>query len=77
MMIRRGIYLACVLLLSLGMFNACELLEDCGTCEMVTEYDDGTVERTAPQLLCGDDLNEKLDYYEETPDGRTIWYECE
>jgi hypothetical protein len=73
---KRGWYLLVVSAVSLAGMTACEVFEDCGTCEMVTEYADGSQDRTAPVLLCGDELDEKLDYYEESPDGTAIWWDC-
>ena len=69
--------IAGVVSLTMGILvPSCGMFEDCGTCEMITEYADGTRERTTPQLLCGEELDEKLDFTPRTVDGNTIWWEC-
>ena len=55
---------------------ACDFLEECGQCEMVTVHPDGSETRTAPIPLCGDDLRDKQNFIPETVDGNTIYWEC-
>ena len=59
-----------------GFLPACELLEECGTCELVTEYADGTVERGTPLPFCGDQLAERQNSSPTTIGGVTTYWEC-
>lgn len=48
--------------LGLALLPACDLVEECGTCEYVTEYSDGRdTKYGTPLPFCGDDLKEKED----------------
>lgn len=54
---------------------ACEFLEDCGTCELVT--DDGTeITYGTPLLFCGEAYQEKLNSEPIEVAGVTTWWNC-
>ena len=55
---------------------SCELIEECGTCEMVTIDADGNETRTTPLPFCGDQLQDKKDSSSETIGGITTYWEC-
>jgi len=56
-------------------FPSCEFLEDCGTCELVT--DDGTdITYGTPLLFCGDQLAERQDASPVTVGGTTTYWNC-
>jgi len=55
---------------------SCDLLEECGTCEMVTIDADGNETRTTPLPYCGDPLQEKKDSSPETILDITTYWEC-
>jgi len=64
-----------VTLFALGLLTSCDLIEECGTCEMVTEAN-GIETRGAPIPYCGDELKEKEDQGAVTVGGVTTWWEC-
>ena len=55
---------------------SCELIEECGTCEMVTVDADGNETRTTPLPYCGDQLQDKKDSSPVTVGGITTYWEC-
>ncbi len=55
---------------------SCELIEECGTCELVTIDADGIETRSTPLPFCGDPLQEKKDSSPETIGGITTYWEC-
>lgn len=64
---------SCVGLIVLAAFTlpACELLEDCGTCVLVTDGEEGT-----PLLYCGDSYQDKLNSSPTTIGGVTSYWDC-
>jgi len=57
---------------------ACDLVEECGTCELVTEYSDATPTNYGPPLpFCGDDLKDKEDALPVTINGVTTYWSCD
>jgi len=55
---------------------ACEFLEDCGTCELVTEID-GVVDNVgAPLLFCGDQYQERLNSSPTTIGNTVTYWSC-
>jgi len=67
--------LAALVVLAAFTLPACEFLEDCGTCELVT--DDGTeVTYGTPLIFCGESYQEKLNSEPTTIGGVTTWWNC-
>lgn len=65
--------------LVLGLFSlvpACDLLEDCGTCELVTIDADGNTSYGTPLVFCGEQLEEKMNSEPVTVGGVTTYWEC-
>ncbi|MFZ5940492.1 MAG: hypothetical protein ACOYXB_07955 [Bacteroidota bacterium] len=56
---------------------ACNLLEDCGTCELDYQYSDGTIEYGTPLIYCGEDYQNKLNSTPTTILGVTTYWSCE
>jgi len=54
----------------------CDLLEDCGTCELTTVKADGTSSSGTPLLFCGDALADKQDSRPVTLGGITTYWDC-
>jgi len=79
---KRNNWIAALLLLALGAIPACNLIEECGTCELVTEDADGNIiSQSTPLPFCGDDLKDKEDQLpvvllEGTPDETTTYWNC-
>ena len=74
---RRKILIAVVLALALGVLPACDLVEECGTCEFVTEYSDGTpTEYGTPLPYCGDELKERDEKPPVTIGVKTTYWNC-
>ena len=65
-----------VALFALGLLTSCDLIEECGNCELVKEATDGTIERGTPLPVCGDQLKEKEDSSPVTVGGSTTYWEC-
>jgi hypothetical protein len=74
---KRNIWIAAVVSLAMGVLPACDLIEECGTCEVVTEYSDGTTTAYGTPLpFCGDALAEKEDASPVTIGVKTTYWNC-
>jgi hypothetical protein len=79
---RKNILIAAVLIVAMATLPACDLIEECGTCELVTEYSDGTdTGYGTPLPFCGDDLKDKEDAYPvylnpDTPQETKSYWNC-
>ncbi len=64
-------------LIVLGAFTlpACEFLEDCGTCELVT-VDGGETTTGTPLVLCGDQYQERLNSSPTVVGDVTTYWNC-
>jgi hypothetical protein len=62
--------------LVLGLVTACDILETCGTCEMVTVEDDGTLSYSTPTIFCGDELADKETAGTVEIDGKLVYWIC-
>ncbi len=58
------------------MMPSCDILEDCGTCELVTEWDDGTVTRGTPLVYCGDAYYDKVNSSATSIAGGISYWDC-
>ena len=56
--------------------SSCELLDECGTCELVTIDANGVETRSTPLPFCGDELQTRKDSSPETINNVTTYYEC-
>ena len=74
---KRIIHVGAVALFALGLLTSCDLIEECGTCELVTEAADGTITKTTPLPVCGDDLKEKEDTPPTTIGTNTTYWVCD
>jgi len=73
---KRKILIGAVTLFALGFLNACDLIEECGTCVLITEQADGTITEGTPLPFCGDDLKDKEDQPPVTVGGVTTYWNC-
>lgn len=73
---KRNMVVAGLVLSLLVLVPACDLLEECGTCELVTIDADGNTSYGTPMLSCGDALEEKQNSSPETRNGITTYWEC-
>lgn len=74
---RRNILIASLVSLALVVLPACDLVEECGTCEYVTEYSDGRDTEYGPPLpFCGDDLKERENAPPVTIGPATSYWDC-
>jgi len=55
---------------------SCELIEECGTCELVTIDGDNNETRSTPLPFCGEELQNKKDSSPETIGNITTYWEC-
>ena len=72
---KRPILIGAVTLFALGFLTSCDLIEECGNCELVTESN-GSVTRGTPLPSCGEQLKEKEDQSPVTVGGVTTHWEC-
>ena len=73
---KRNIVIAAVVVLAMGVLPACDIIEECGTCELVTEDADGNKTYGTPLPFCGDALTEKEDASPVTINGITTYWNC-
>jgi hypothetical protein len=59
-----------------GLTASCEILDECGKCELVTIDANNNETRTTPLPYCGEDLKNKKDSSPETAGGITTYWEC-
>jgi hypothetical protein len=65
------------MVLTLCILPACNIVEECGSCEEVTEAPDGTKTYGTPLLVCGDELKEKENASPVTrPNGDVVYWNC-
>ena len=72
---KRKIQIGAVALFALGLLTSCDLIEECGTCELVTESG-GSVTKGTPLPQCGEDLKDKEDSSPVTVGGVTTYWNC-
>jgi len=58
------------------VINGCELIENCGTCSLVTEESGTEVSRTPGILYCNDEYDDKKDSSPVTVGSTTTYYDC-
>jgi len=78
---KKNILIATALVVVMGILPACDVIEECGTCELVTEDAGGNKTYGTPLPFCGDDLKDKEDalpvtLYEGTPQETTTYWNC-
>ncbi len=66
-----------VIFLVAFMLPSCELIQDCGTCQMVTESSDGSISYGTPLVFCGDSYQDKLNSTPTTVLGTTTYWDCD
>ena len=75
---KRNILIAAVVIIAMGVLPACDLVEECGECQFVTEYSDATpTAYGTPLPFCGDDLKDKEDALPVTIGVQTTYWECD
>ena len=72
---KRYLLITAVFLWIVGFLPACEIFEECGTCELVTD-DNGTITRSTPLPFCGEALEEKQNSLPQTIGNVTTYWEC-
>ena len=74
---KRNLLIAVVVVFVMGLLPACDLLEECGTCKLITEDADGNITNEGtPIPLCGDALAERQDQLPVTAAGITTYWDC-
>ncbi len=73
---KRNILIAATLVVAMGVFPACDVIEECGTCELVTEDAGGNKTYGTPLPFCGDDLKDKEDALPVTINDVTTYWNC-
>jgi hypothetical protein len=73
---KRELLIGATVVIAMGMLPACDIIEECGTCELVTEDASGTSSYGTPLPFCGDALTEKEDESPVTINGTTTYWNC-
>ena len=73
---KRNLLITVVIVLLSVVIPGCDLLEECGTCELVTEDADGNITYGTPLPFCGEALEEKKNSSPVTVGGVTTYWEC-
>ncbi len=73
---KRNFLIAATLVMSMVIVPSCDFIEECGTCELVTEDADGNKTYGTPLPFCGDDLTEKDNESPVTINGITTYWNC-
>ena len=73
---KRNLLIVVMVVFALGLLPACEILEDCGSCTLITEDADGNVTEGTPLPFCGDAYKEKQDEPPVTVGGITTYWDC-
>lgn len=73
---KRNLLIAAVVVLAMGLLPACDIIEECGTCELVTEDADGNKTFGTPLPFCGDNFTEKDNEAPVTIGGITTYWNC-
>lgn len=73
---RKNILIASAVFLAMVFLPACDLVEECGTCELVTEDAVGNKTYGTPLPFCGDDLKERENAAPVTINGVTTYWNC-
>ncbi len=73
---KRNLLIPALFIFAMGMLPACELLEECGTCELVTVDADDIKSFGTPLPFCGDALIEKQESSPVTVGGITTYWDC-
>ena len=72
---KRNLLIAASFICLVGYLPSCEILEECGTCELVTVID-GNETRSTPLPFCGEQLEEKKNSQPVTIGNETTYWEC-
>lgn len=72
---KKNIFIAGLIVMAFALLPACDLLEECGTCELVTE-ENGQLNYGPPLPYCGDDLKAKQTAGPVTVGGVTTYWNC-
>ena len=74
---KRNLLIAVAVVFAIGLLPACDLLDECGTCKLISEDADGNItDEGTPIPFCGDDLAEKQDQLPITVGSTTTYWEC-
>lgn len=74
---RKKVFLiGAVVLFAAGFLTSCDLIEECGTCELWKESANGDIEKGTPLPFCGDQLKEKENQSPVTVGGVTTYWYC-
>jgi hypothetical protein len=73
---KRNLVITAAVVMAMGFLPACDIIEECGTCELVTEDADGNKTYGTPLPFCGDDLTDKDNEPPVTINGITTYWNC-
>ena len=73
---KRKLVITAAVVMSMGILPGRGFIEECGTCELVTEDADGNKTYGTPLPFCGDELTEKDNELPVTINGITTYWNC-
>jgi hypothetical protein len=74
---RKHIVFVFLFTLVMALLPACDLLEECGSCRMITEDATGIIDEGTPLPFCGEDLQDKKNAPPVTVGGLTTYWRCD
>ncbi len=73
---KKSIIIAGLIVLVMALLTACDLIEECGTCSLITEENGQVVDEGASLPFCGDELKERQNSSPVTVAGVTTYWVC-
>lgn len=73
---KRTLTVAALFVFTLGLLTACDFLEECANCKLITEDGDGNITEGTALPLCGDALIEREEQQPVTDGTTTTYWEC-
>lgn len=74
---KKSILIAGLFVLAIALLPACDLIEECGTCSLITEENGSVINEGAALPYCGDELKEKKNADPVTVGGVTTYWICD
>lgn len=73
---KKNLFIGGLFILAFALLPACDLIEECGTCVLITEENGQVIEEGTPLPYCGDALKEKQNSSPVTVGGITTYWDC-
>ena len=74
---KKNIVFAFVFTLAMVLLPACDLLDECASCTLITDYGNGNIDEGTPVPFCGEELKAKRNEPPVTVGGVTTYWDCD